>query len=91
MDKVWTWLHAKDWRTWVGHGVQGFLITGIGGWTALGLGAGIYANVVHFGLREAPGIAIAAKNGQTAKLTDGIFDLLAPVAGMALWAVFFGG
>ena len=84
---LWNWLHATDLRTWLGHGLQGVAITGIADITSLGLAAGIYATILHFGLREAPGVVQAVQQGNTSKLVDGLFDFFAPVAGIALWVL----
>jgi len=91
MKKLWAWLHDADYKTWIGHGLQGFLILAVADVTGLGIAAGVFATVVHFGLREAPGLVIAARaGGDTLKLRDGMFDLMAPIAGLALYAALFG-
>ncbi len=87
MSDIWAWLHDADWKTWLGHGLQGVAITAVADLSSLGLAAGVYTVLVHFALREAPGLIIAAKAGKTDKLVDGVFDLLAPVAGIALWVL----
>ena len=89
MGRIWQWLHATDAITWAGHGVQGFLIVLVAGGTGLGVGAGIFAVAVHFLLRELPGMVVAVRAGNTLKLRDGLFDLMAPFAGVALYAVLF--
>ena len=90
MKKLWKWLHSKDYLTWIGHGLQGFLIVAVADVSGLGVGAGIFATVVHFGLREAPGLVIALNAGNTSKLRDGMFDLMAPIAGLAIYALLLG-
>ena len=90
MSKLWAWLHDADWKTWAGHGAQGFIILLVADKTGLGVAAGVFATVVHFGLREAPGIYFAARAGNTAKLRDGIIDLWAPIAAVALYALLLG-
>lgn len=89
IGKIWAWLLDADWKTWVSRGAQGFLIVLVADVTGLGVNAGIYATVVHFGLREAPGIYFAGKNGQTDKLVDGLADFFAPIVGLALYALLF--
>ncbi len=86
MNRIWAWLHARNWRTWVGHGLQAFIIMAIGtaGW---GIGAGLFANAVHWPLREGPGIVKAVRGGDTAKLVDGLGDLAGPMVGIALYAL----
>ena len=90
MGKIWDWLHDADYKTWIGHGLQGFLIVLVADVTGLGVAAGVFAVLVHFVLREIPGMAIALKAGDTLKLRDGLFDLMAPIAGMALYAALLG-
>ncbi len=90
MKKLWAWLHSTDAITWAGHGLQGFLIVLVADKTGLGMAAGVFAVVVHFGLREAPGLVIAAKAGDTLKLRDGLFDLMAPIAAIAIYAAILG-
>ncbi len=90
MGKIWKWLHSKDYLTWIGHGLQGFVIVAVADVSGLGVGAGVFATIVHFGLREAPGLVIALKAGDTPKLVDGLFDLMAPIAGLALYALLLG-
>ena len=89
IGKIWTWLHAKDWRTWLGHGLQGLLIPAVAVWLGLAFMAGVFAVLIHFVLREVPGIITALKAGNTSKLRDGLFDLWAPAVGIALYALLF--
>ena len=90
IGRIWDWLHDADWKTWAGHGLQGFLIVLVADVTSLGLNAGVFTVLVHFTLREAPGLAMALKAGNTPALRDGLFDLIAPVAGLALYALLLG-
>ena len=87
IGKIWAWLHSKDWLTWIGHGLQGLAIVAVADVSGLGVGAGVFAVSVHFGLREGPGLVIAAVGGDTAKLRDGLGDLWAPFVGVGLWVL----
>lgn len=87
IGRVWNWLHSKDYLTWIGHAVQALAIVAVADLTNLGLAAGIYATLVHFSLREGPGLVIAVAQGDTPKLRDGLGDLFAPIAGIALWVL----
>ena len=87
MNRVWAWLNDRDWKTWIGHGLQGLVIVAVADVTGLGVGAGVFAVGVHFGLREGPGLVIAAAAGDTPKLRDGLFDLWTPFVGVALYAL----
>jgi hypothetical protein len=89
MTKIWAWLHSSDAITWAGHGLQGFVIVLVADVTGLGVAAGVFAVVVHFGLRELPGLVQAAK-GDTKKFRDGLFDLMAPIFAVALYALLLG-
>ena len=90
IGKIWKWIHSKDYLTWIGHGLQGFIIPVVAVAIGLSVGAGVFAVIVHFTLREAPGLVIALKAGDTPKLRDGMFDLMAPIAGLALYALLLG-
>ena len=90
IGKVWNWLHSSDALTWAGHGVQGFVIPMVAILIGLSMNAGVFAVLVHFTLREIPGIVFALKNGETLILRDGLFDLFAPIVGLALYALLLG-
>ncbi len=87
INKIWTWLHSSDALTWAGHGLQAIIIVAVADLTSLGLSAGIYATLIHFSLREGPGLVIAVVWKDTQALIDGLGDLFAPIAGIALWVL----
>ena len=90
ISRIWDWLHSSDAITWASHGFQGFIIPIVAVTIGLSVEAGIFAVLVHFSLREIPGLIIALKAGNTPALRDGLFDLMAPVAGIALYALLLG-
>lgn len=86
IGQVWNWLHDRDWKTWLGHLAQAVAIMLVGVPVG-GLSAGLYANSVHWGLREGPGIVQAVRAGDTRKIIDGFGDLAGPLLGIALFAL----
>ncbi|KKL52518.1 hypothetical protein LCGC14_2284660 [marine sediment metagenome] len=90
IGRIWRWLHAKNWRTWLGHLAIAFAImaVGVAGWESITVG--LYANAVHWLLRELPGLVQAIKAGDTEKLADGLGDLAGPMIGIAVYVVLFG-
>lgn len=86
IGKIWSWLHDADWKTHIAHGAQAVLIMLLG-MPLGGIVTGLYANAVHWVLREGPGIVIAAWSRDTAKLKDGLGDLFGPLVGIALFVL----
>lgn len=72
---VYDWLHSKDWITWIGHGVAGFLITWAFGPTE---------TFVAFAYREGSDVGKEIRAGEKIKWKDHFFDLWAPLAGAAV-------
>lgn len=99
--KVWAWLHGADWRTWVGHGVIGFLLTAGVGWQFT-FGAFLYrelSDLINWWAdkREAwhgplpyPTVSNDFKRPLTDALKDGFFDIWSPLAGAAIALILFG-
>lgn len=83
-----SWIYAEDYRTWIGHGLQGVA------WAfAFDLG-GVnihWANAVctyHFGIREYNDyFGVANKDRSTKKKIDGVMDFISPYIGIALYAL----
>lgn len=76
--------------TWLSHAGQGLAVAAVAAVSGLGLGAAAFALAYHFGAREIPGIASAARDGDTEMVKDGIFDLFTPFMGLAVFALLFG-
>jgi len=81
LQAVWDWLHASDWITWVGHGVQGGLAGLVLPLVGIHPLAAVFSVAFHFGIREV-GNAVEAKIKNQArgrKVVDGFMDLVTPV------------
>ena len=79
-------MYAKDYRTWIGHGLQGVLIAALCDWWGLSFGAAALVLGYHFLIRETEGI-IRNIDGDKRKLIDGIMDLITPFIGLVLYIV----
>lgn len=83
-QQVREFLYSKDWITWIGHVVQGYLVMWIGDSTAIGQGPAFFALSYHGIAREGEGIYDSAAAGATHDLRDGLFDLGSFFLGAAL-------
>ena len=90
------WLYARDWRTWIGHGLLGFIIMAIGLMVGFGVNAAVWAVFVAFVYRELDdllkwwGADKETRRPFGDKLKDGFLDLWSPLAGAVIAAVLFG-
>jgi hypothetical protein len=99
MEKLKTikaWMYARDWRTWIGHGVLGFVFMAAGLLLGYSISAAAWAVLVAFLYREIGDLIgwffedKATRLTLHDKLRDGFFDLWAPLAGAAIASIFFG-
>lgn len=101
MDKlkaVKTWLYARDWRTWIGHGLIGFCMAAITIWVWRGpsaVGIAGWTVLWAFLYREFDDILKwktkppEERRPWREAIRDGFFDLWAPLAGAAIASILF--
>lgn len=88
ITRLWNWLHSSNPSTWLGHGLQGFVV-GAAYWWLTGdtwlIGAALCL-LFAFGVREWPKFRTAFGKRERVLLWDAVLDFVSPFIG----AILFG-
>ncbi len=93
--KLEKWMYAKDYRTWIAHGIHGVWIVALYDLSGMGTVGGIVATVLVFAFREFEGIVRhfvdyratrllshrAVMLSHRKLLIDGVMDFVGPLIG----------
>ncbi len=86
--KLEKWMYAKDYRTWIAHGIHGVWIPASYDLMGLGVGGGVVASNLVFAFREFEGIVRNFIDYRATRLPskkklliDGVMDFVAPLIG----------